>query len=213
MRERHAVEHLEPVAAADAHERGREVAEAVQRQHGRLVERRHEERRRRVRLVMLDAVEARAKRVGRDAERRRQVLLHAAHAAHAPQPVGDVTGIAQATRGLHDLRAQVRARIAPERDVVDVARREAGVLETPRGGERREPRDVLQPAEALLLGGCDEHAVDDERRGGVAVIRVEPEDRRHTRANARSSSVATVTWSSSVSCGKSGSASERRSAA
>ena len=38
---------------------------------------------------------------------------------------------------------------------------------------------MLDPVEALLLGGGDEHAVDDERRRGVAVVRVQAEDRGH----------------------------------
>ena len=60
VRERDTVEHLQPVAATDRDERRREVAEAVERQHRRLVERRDEERGRRVRLVVLDVVERRA---------------------------------------------------------------------------------------------------------------------------------------------------------
>ena len=47
------------------------------------------------------------------------------------------------------------------------------------GGERGEARAVLDPVEALLLGGGDELAVDDERGRGVAVVRVQAEDRGH----------------------------------
>ena len=48
------------VAAADAPHRADEVAEAVDREHGRLVERRDEERAGEVRAVVLDEVQARA---------------------------------------------------------------------------------------------------------------------------------------------------------
>ena len=82
---------------------------------------------------------------------------------------------------LQHLRAEVRARVAADRDVVEVARREAGVLEAPRRRERREAGDVLEPVEALLLRRRDELAVDDERRCRVAVVGVEAEDRRHGR--------------------------------
>jgi hypothetical protein len=51
--------------------------------------------------------------------------------------------------------------------------------EAPGCGEGRKARDVLDPVEALLFDGGHEEAVDDERRCGVAVIRVETEDRRH----------------------------------
>jgi hypothetical protein len=63
MRERDAVEHLERVPAAVREQRGCEVAEPVHRQDGGLVEGRDEERGRRVREVVLDAVELGAKRV------------------------------------------------------------------------------------------------------------------------------------------------------
>ena len=62
VREEHALEHLEPVAAAVAEHRRREVAEAVEREHRRLVERRDEERARGVREVVLDVVDVGAER-------------------------------------------------------------------------------------------------------------------------------------------------------
>jgi hypothetical protein len=40
---------------------------------------------------------------------------------------------------------------------------------------------VLQAVEPLLLGGCDELAVDDESGSSITVIGVETEDRRHGR--------------------------------
>ncbi len=69
--------------------------------------------------------------------------------------------------------------IAADRDVVEIGGGEARVLEAPRRSQRGEAGDVLERREALLLGGGDELAVDDERGGGVAVVGVEPEDRGH----------------------------------
>jgi hypothetical protein len=43
--------------------------------------------------------------------------------------------------------------------VVDVAARDAGHRETRADRLTREPRDVLDPAEALFLGRGDDHAV------------------------------------------------------
>jgi len=43
-------------------------------------------------------------------------------------------------------------------------------------GLRREARPVLEAEEALLLGRGDEHTVTHERRCGVAVEGIEPED-------------------------------------
>ena len=63
--------------------------------------------------------------------------------------------------------------------MVELGRRDAGLREAPGGGEGGEAGDVLDPVEALLLRGGDELAVDDERSRGVAVVRVEAEDRRH----------------------------------
>ena len=77
------------------------------------------------------------------------------------------------------LAPSVRARVAADRDVVELLGLEPGLREAPARRERREAGAVLDAVEALLLGGGDELAVDDERRGGVAVVGVEAEDRGH----------------------------------
>ena len=77
------------------------------------------------------------------------------------------------------LRAEVRLRVAPDGDVVELLRRDAGVGEAPAGGERGEAGAVLDAVEPLLLDGGDELPVDDERGGGVAVVGVQAEDRGH----------------------------------
>ena len=77
------------------------------------------------------------------------------------------------------LLADVRPGVARDGEVVEVVRRDSTFLEAPAGGEARKPGDVFDPAEALLFGGRDELAVDDEGGGCVAVVRVQAEYRGH----------------------------------
>ena len=79
-------------------------------------------------------------------------------------------------RGLRD-RAKWSMSCGPEtRGLEAVADRAMG-----------ERRVVLDAGEALLLDRGDELAVDDERRGGITVIRVDPEDVHRTHSAARRS--------------------------
>ena len=78
VREQDAVEDLERVVAPVAEHRRGEVAEPVERQHRRLVERRDEERARGMREVVLDVVHVGAKLVGLHAERFGHLRLHVA---------------------------------------------------------------------------------------------------------------------------------------
>ncbi len=82
---------------------------------------------------------------------------------------------------LRSFAAEVRPRVTADRDVVELPRVEPGVLEAPARRERGKAGAVLDPVEPLLLGGGHEHAVDDERRRRIPVIRVQPEDRGHGR--------------------------------
>ena len=135
-----------------------------------------------MRLVVLDVVELRAQRVrptpSAAASSPRTSRTFAMFASRARDVARDCAAGASV---LQHLRAEVRARVAADRDVVEVAGGEAGVREAPRGRLRGEAGDVLDAVEALLLGRRDELAVDDERGGRVAVVGVEAEDRRHGR--------------------------------
>src|SRR4051812_9303305 len=104
---------------------------------------------------------------------------HVAHLRGVLQPLLQVPRARTVPDRAQELLADVRARIARDRDVVEVGRGEPRVVEAPLRGEIREARTVLDAIEALLLGGGDELAVDYERRGGVAVEGVEAEDRGH----------------------------------
>lgn len=81
--------------------------------------------------------------------------------------------------GAQQLSAQVRARIAGDRNVVEVVGRHAGVGKTPTCSKCGKPRAVLYAVEPLLLGGRDQLTIDDERCRSVPMIRVDAEDRRH----------------------------------
>ena len=76
----------------------------------------------------------------------------------------------------HQLSVEMRARIARDRDVGEIARDEARTPQTRRGGERRKSRLVLQAAEALFLDGAGQVSIDQERGACVAVVGVETEN-------------------------------------
>ncbi len=77
-------------------------------------------------------------------------------------------------------------------DVVDRLQRDAGLLQAPGrgverqlpGGEGQRPLGVLDAREALLLGGGDRHAVDDQHRGAVVEGGVESQ-RDHLVSSSR----------------------------
>jgi hypothetical protein len=71
--------------------------------------------------------------------------------------------------------------IVTDGNVVEPIRPDSCLREAPRRRERREPGDMFNAVEALLLGGGDEFAVNNEGCRGVAVKGVEAEDRRHSR--------------------------------
>jgi len=75
--------------------------------------------------------------------------------------------------------ARVLARGAQRGDVIELVGLQSRLRQARRRRQRREPRDMLDAIKALLLGGGHELAVDDESRSGVAVVRVQSEDRRH----------------------------------
>ncbi len=175
VRVEHALEHLVAVAVALGEHRRGEVAEAVDREDRRVLEGRDEEGRRDVRLVVLDVVDLGAETL--DAERLGERRADVANLAGVLEPRLQVARARAVADRAQQLATEVRAGIARDGDVVEVLRAKPGVGETPARGERREAGAVLDAVEALLLGGRDELAVDDERSGCVAVVGVESEDR------------------------------------
>ena len=86
----------------------------------------------------------------------------------------------------YELRPDVRTGIARDGDMVEVLRRDPGVGETPGRGEIRKAGAMWDPVEALFFDGVHESPVDHDSRGGVTVIRVQTEDRRHGADRSRS---------------------------
>ncbi len=177
-----ALEHLEAVPVALGEHRRGEVAEAVDREDRRVLERRDEERARHVGLVVLDVVEARREGVRLDPEPLCERRADVAHARRVLEAGLEVAGARPVADRAEELLAEVRLRVARDGDVVELLGLQAGVSETPRGGQRGKAGAVLDAVETLLLGGGDELAVDDESCGRVTVEGVEPQDRGHLPA-------------------------------
>src|SRR5438067_2112374 len=84
-------------------------------------------------------------------ESAREILAHVTHPLHVANALEHVARIAQPSRGLAELRAEVRPRISADRGVVELARIEARVAQAPGRGQRREARHVLDAVEAFFL--------------------------------------------------------------
>ena len=178
VRVEHAREDLHVGPAAVGEHRAGEVPEAVDREDRRLLEGRDEERAGEMGAVVLDVVELRAQLGRRDAERLAQRGAGVGELGDVAKARDDEVEVAHRQRAAQ-LGREVGARVARDRDVVELVRRDARVGEAPRGRERREARGVLDAAQALLLHARDQLAVDDEHCGGVPVIRVETQDLGH----------------------------------
>ena len=79
-------------------------------------------------------------------------------------------------QNVEDLVQQVRLCVPADRDVIDILDVRTDGRQAVLNGLPRKPRPVLDTLEAFLLHcGC-EHAVDENRRGGVAVVGVDSKD-------------------------------------
>ncbi len=182
---------LDVVAATHPDAAGGPLPHAVEGEDRRALERRREERARRVALVVLGEPE---------------VLGH--RCPDALQPALDLVGDPELlTRERRHRRreradalgadAQVRLEQTDERgdrlvvvhDRVDAFGADVAALHAVRDRALRERGVVLLASEALLLGRGHELAVDDERGGRVVVERADPEDlHRLAAASARARS-------------------------
>ena len=177
--EEHLLEDLDLGSDAVSDERRGEVAEAVDREHGRLVPARREECARDVRQVVGDLLEL-GQVVLAHAELARE---HGAHVAELRDRLEALLDLARvsgpAGEDLEDLLADVLDRLGRDRDRVHLADVEAALLEAVADRLDREARGMLYPVEALLLDRGDDPSVLDERGRCVGVVRVEAEDRGH----------------------------------
>jgi hypothetical protein len=77
------------------------------------------------------------------------------------------------------LGTQRRARAAVDRDRVEIARIRARDRQARRSGAVRQAGTVLDPAQALFLDRGDHLAIRQQRRRGVGVVGVQPQDQYH----------------------------------
>ena len=173
VREVDRAEELELVALSHAVGRGRPLADAVDREHGRLVEGRGVERRGRVRLVVLSEEDL-ALVAGE------LLTNHGARVELLAQPH---------RHGLHELRDPLRRdaevglqdpleledRLVVERDRAEVGRGDPRLAQAVVDRVAREARVVLLAGEALLLGRGEDLAVAEQRGGAVVVVRADSE--------------------------------------
>jgi hypothetical protein len=132
-----------------------------------------------VRPVMFDVVKRRAERPALHSERIGQRFSDVSNLQLVCEASPYVLDAGAVTKRPPHLRAQVGSRIASDRNVVDVARRQPCFCQAPGSGKGGESRAVLYSVEPLFLRGSDEFSVDDERRRGIAVVCVESEDCGH----------------------------------
>jgi len=135
VREEHAVENLELGVVPDGEHCAREVAEAVERKHRGVFERRDVEGGRDVGTMMLDVVELRAQRAAIDAERIRDGVADVSDLQLVRQPFADVRDAGAMAQRAADLRADIGTWITADGDVVELIRRDACLREAPRGRE------------------------------------------------------------------------------
>ena len=126
--------------------------------------------------MMLDTMELRGDRRFVESQRVGQRRLEVANLRDVRQAIAHC----REPRALRDRKQQLavkmRARIAGDRHVRQIARVEAAVLQAVADGGRRESGLVLQPAETLFLHRARQAGAGEERGTGIAVVRVHPEN-------------------------------------
>jgi len=148
---------------------------AVERQNGRLVVRRREERARRVRFVVFreDVSTAILASQGLVHDpRQEQLLPHPQRHAHQEE--------LESTRRVRDVGLQqpleLQERLVVERHVVDLLGGDARLAQAVFDRMRRESMVVLLACEAFLLRRGDDHAVANQRGGAIVIEGGDPQD-------------------------------------
>ena len=197
---------VDPGAAAGAPHGAREIAEAVDREHGGALERRDVEGAGEMGQMVLDVVEARLEPGGVGAEGGGEQASRAFDPRGVLQARADqleAWSVDDAEQGLPE---QVRPGIAVDRDVVEIVDRDAGLVQAIADRLGGEARPVLDAAKPFFLRGGDDPAVAKEAGGGVGVEAVETENehgRRHRAAIARDRSTSPPR-SATFACGSAG---------
>ena len=179
MRKMDLLEDFEAVAVADRRRGGRPFADAVHGQHGGVVVGRGVERRRRVAQMMFaEQQPADVEIFGKLADLvAQQGLLKQLFLQ--PQRDRHLEG-AEAARRHRDVGLQqpleFEERLVVEHHVVEAVGGDAGFFQAIGDGVVREGGIMLAPGKAFLLGGGDDAAVLDQRRGAVVVECGNPEN-------------------------------------
>ncbi len=178
VREHDLLVHLEPVAAAHADARGRPLADPVDGQHRGRLERRGEERARRMALVMLGEQQAALDLFGVEAVGLGQLLELLAQQALLEQLLLEPHRHRHAERGEAlgrerqiglEQALELEERLVVERDVIDFVEADAGLAQAVRDRAAGKAGIMLLAAEALLLRRGDDLAVLDQRRCAVVI--------------------------------------------
>lgn len=131
--------------------------------------------------VMLNVVNLCRKRLGsqRDTER----LLDGIYLATVAQPIAklmpqptDITTLVKPLPDVKQLVKQVGAGIARHRNMVNVRRGNPPNPQAFPHGQRRKSRTVLDPIEPFLLNRADQLAVNQQRRAGIAMERIQTQN-------------------------------------
>ena len=161
-------------AFADGPHRAGEIAEPVGRENRGAVERRDEIRAGHVGRVVLDAMKS-AQRIFSGATSK-------ADARSSRMPAkrfitrSAVERKPRHAHGVAEFRAEARPRIARHGDVIHFRQFCARRVQAKLDSARRKSRGVFHAVQALFFDGGNEAAVDDDRRGSVRVIRVDPKN-------------------------------------
>src|SRR5438105_429404 len=95
-------------------------------------------------------------------------------------------GARKGAEGASKNALELQHRTLVEDDGVERVRLDAGVIETPFDRRQRKRGVALAPRKAFLLDGAVRHAVDDQCRGGVVVVRGDAENLHLSTAAAES---------------------------
>ena len=153
MREGHGAVDLHAIALAGGPHGAGEIAQAVGGKQRRLLERRDKKRAAQMRLVVLDAMELRAKRLRIDVKGLRQSL---GDAHELLQHLGAFPREARHAQRVKQLRAQARPGIARHGHVIDVRERDARFLKAVADRRHGKSRGVLHAIEALFFDRGDQ---------------------------------------------------------
>ena len=161
--------HLEAIALARSPHGAGEISQAIGRKHGGAFKRRNEKSARQVSLVVLDAMEFRANRVGIGAECLRQRI---GNSHEFREYLGAFPRKSRHPQRVKKLGAQARPGIPGNGDVIDFRELQSGNVEAITDGRRRKTSGVLDAVEAFLLHGGNKLSVADHGSRSIPVIRI-----------------------------------------